>query len=360
MAELPDLTRQRLSIKRLLQLNQTTMIESRPIIKAVEDPFWPRSVAPSISDQDLLFRRAGVDLAVQACKRALREAKLSPREITHTVAVTCTNAGNPGFDLLVCQKLGLNADTDRTLLHGVGCAGGLGAMRTAAAMAQSYYVRGRPARILVFACEICSIYFPAELNLVVEQPELVKTSSLLYSDCAAAFVLCNELAEGAQDQSVYELVNWESTTIPDSASELEFLMDPQGFKGTFTKESPELTVKAIVPLFERLRSSMPAESGKTIEAKDFDWALNVANMPGVQQCFGLQEEHLRASFDVWNKHGFSSSPTALVILDKLRKMGEGREYVVACNAGPGITLEMAVLKRTVRGDEDERIERRCA
>ncbi|KAL8750813.1 MAG: hypothetical protein Q9199_006832 [Rusavskia elegans] len=358
MAELPDLTRQRLSIKRLLQLNKTTMIESRSIIKAVEDPFWSRSVAPSISDQDLLFRRAGVDLTVQACKRALQEAKLSIREITHTVAVTCTNAGNPGFDLLVCQKLGLNADTDRTLLHGVGCAGGLGAMRTAAAMAQSYYVRGRPARILVFACEIFSIHFPAELNLVVEQPELVRAMSVLFSDCAAAFVLCNELAEGAQDQSIYELVNWESTTIPDSASELELLMDPKAFKGTFTKESPELTVKAIVPLFERLRSSMPAESalaqsGKTIEAKDFDWALNVANKTGVQQCFGLHEEQLRATFDVYKTHGSSSSPTVLVMLDKLRKMGEGREHVVACNSGPGITLEMAVLKRTVRGDEDE-------
>lgn len=357
MAELPDLTCQRLSIKKILQLNQNTMIESRSIIKAFEDPFWSRSVAPSISELDCLFRRAGVDLAVQACKKAFREAKLSAEDITHVVAVTCTNAGNPGFDLLVCQKLGLKPETDRTLLHGVGCAGGLSAMRTAAAMAQSYSMRGRPARILSFACEICSIYVRADMDQIVEQPELIKASPVLYSDGAAAFVLCNELAEGAQDRSVYELADWETTTVPDSARELELMMDPQGFRATLTKEVPNLALKAVGPLFERLRTSLPAGSALAQgEAKAFDWALHpgsIAVLNGVQQSFGLHEEQLRASFDVYKKHGVSSSSTVLMVLDRLRKMGEGRENVVAYSFGPGMTMEMAMLRKVVRGAKDE-------
>ncbi|KAL8848057.1 MAG: hypothetical protein Q9221_006917 [Calogaya cf. arnoldii] len=345
-------------IQKLLQMNRGTMIESRQMIKAIEDPFWCRSVTPSIGELDRCFRSAGVDLAVQACKKAMREARLSPRDITHTVAVTGTNAGSPGFDLFVCQKLGLKPETDRTLLHGVGCAGGLGAVRTAAAMAQSYSMRGRSARILVFACDVFSIYVRADLDEVVDQPELVTAGSALYSDGAAALVLCNDSSEGTQNRSVYELLDWATTTIPDSARQSELMMDSRGFKGTLTKGGPELTVKAMVPLFERLRSSVGAESGleqssKTMEAKDFDWALNVASMAGVQQCFGLHEEQLRASFDVYRSHGWSSSPTVLIVLDKLRKMGGGRENVVACNSGPGMTLEMAVLKRSVRGDEDE-------
>ncbi|KAL8697112.1 MAG: hypothetical protein Q9224_002462 [Gallowayella concinna] len=348
-------------IKRILQLNQSTMIGSRSFIKALEDPFWSRSVAPSISELDRFFRSAGVDLAVQACRKALREAKLSAEDITHVVAVTCTNAGNPGFDLLVCQKLGLKSETDRTLLHGVGCAGGLSIMRTAAATAQSYSMRGRPARILSFATEICSINVRADIDQIVQQPDLIKASPVLYSDGAAAFILCNELAEGAQDRSVYELSDWETTTIPDSTRELEFMVDSQGFRATLTKEVPNLVLDAIEPLFERLRMSLPAgsalaQSGKADKVKDFDWALHpgsITVLNGVQKKFGLHEEQLRASFDEYKNHGVSSSPTVLMVLDRLRKMGEGRENVVACSFGPGMTMEMAMLRRVMHGGEDE-------
>ncbi|KAL9000149.1 MAG: hypothetical protein Q9188_005740 [Gyalolechia gomerana] len=347
-------------IKKLLQVNQTTTIQSRSTIKAYEDPFWSRSVAPSISELDRFFRRAGVDLTVQACKKALRDAGLSAKDITHVVAVTCTNAGNPGFDLLVAQKLGLKPETDRTLIHGVGCAGGLSAMRAAAAMAQSYSMRGRPARVLVFACEICSINVRADLEEVVRNPEDTKISPVLFSDGAASFVLCNELADGAQGKRVYELINWETSTMPGTVRDLEFMMDPLGFKATLTKEVPSLALKAIGPMFERLRPSLPAErapaqGSRGVQPKDFDWALHpggIAILNGVQNQLGLHEGQLRASFDVYTNHGNSSSPTVLVVLDRLRKMGEGKENVMACSFGPGMTIEMAMLKRVAPGGDE--------
>lgn len=330
------------------------MIESRSVIKPVEDPFWSRSIAPNISELDQFFRKAGVDLTVQACKKALREAKLKAVDITHIVAVTCTNAGNPGFDLLVAQKLGLRPETDRTLLHGVGCAGGLSAMRAAAAMAQSYSMRKRAARVLVFACEICSVNVRCDMEQILEHAEETKISPVLFSDGAAAFVLSNELAgDNMRDQSVYELINWETSTIPNTTGVLEFMMDPIGFRATLTKKVPILAQKAIGPMFERLRPFLPsdselARSGKEVRPKEFDWALHpggIAILNGVQNQFELREEQLRASFDVYKNHGNSSSPTVLVVLDTLRKMGPGRENVMACSFGPGMTIEMAMLKR---------------
>ncbi|KAL8671107.1 MAG: hypothetical protein Q9168_004389 [Polycauliona sp. 1 TL-2023] len=333
------------------------MIESRSIIKAIDDPFWSRSVAPTLGELDRLFRSAGVDLAVQACKKALREAGLSTKDVTHSVAVTSTNVGHPGYDLSVCQKLGLGPETDRTLLHGVGCAGGLSAMRTAAAMAQSYSVRARPARILVFACELPSINMRADVDQIMEQPELIKASPVLYSDGAAAFVLCNELAEEAREKSVYEMVDWETATIADSAHQLGVTMDPQGFVATLGKDVPELALKAIETLFERLRPSFGlGPGGQALQAEDFDWALHPGSsaiLNGVQRRYGLDDEQLRASFDVYKKQGVSSSCTVLVVLDKLRQMGQGREKVVACSFGPGITMEMAILKRVARDGEEE-------
>ena len=343
-----------------MAINQTTTIQARSTIKHPDDPFWNRSNPPSISELDVFFRKAGVDLTVQACKKALRDANVSPESITHTVAVTCTNAGNPGFDLLVSQKLKLKSETDRTLLHGVGCAGGLSAMRAAAAMAQSASMRGRAARVLVFACEICSINVRCDLEEVVEHPENTKISPVLFSDGAAAFVLCNELASEAEDQALYSLINWETATMPETSKELEFMADPLGFRATLTKEVPNLAVKAIGPMFEKLRHFLPADSqlaasGRLPEAKDFDWALHpggIAILNGVKNKFELKEQQLRASYKVYEGHGNSSSPTVLVVLDQLRRMGEGRENVMACSFGPGMTIEMAMLKRCGRKEEE--------
>ncbi len=59
----------------------------------------------------------------------------------------------------------------------------------------------------------------------------------------------------------------------------------------------------------------------------------------------LTPEHLRASYEIYVNYGNSSSATVMSVMDKLRKMGEGRERVVACAFGPGISLEMMILRR---------------
>ena len=59
----------------------------------------------------------------------------------------------------------------------------------------------------------------------------------------------------------------------------------------------------------------------------------------------LTQEHLRASYEIYVKYGNSSSATIMAVMDKLRNMGEGKEHVVACAFGPGIALEMMILRR---------------
>ena len=58
----------------------------------------------------------------------------------------------------------------------------------------------------------------------------------------------------------------------------------------------------------------------------------------------LTAEHLRASYEIYMKYGNSSSATILSVLNKLRE-SEGKEQVVACAFGPGIALEMMVMRR---------------
>lgn len=58
----------------------------------------------------------------------------------------------------------------------------------------------------------------------------------------------------------------------------------------------------------------------------------------------LTPQHLQASYEIYMKYGNSSSATILSVLNKLRET-EGKDRVVACAFGPGIALEMTILRR---------------
>lgn len=218
------------SIRKLLEINHNTGIETRSTIRSFESGLGSNRPTPQdISEQDAFFRKAGVDLTVQACKKALKEWGGAFKDITHTIGVTCTNTGNPGYDLLVAQKLRLRDDLDKTLLHGVGCAGGLAAMRAAAQLASGASLRKRPARILVYACELCSLYARSDLEVAARSSEAeTNITPALFSDGAAAFVLCNELAPEVENKGIFHLIDWANACIPNTQQEMSFLIGPNG------------------------------------------------------------------------------------------------------------------------------------
>jgi fungal type III polyketide synthase len=99
-------------------------------------------------------------------------------------------------------------------------------------------------------------------------------------------------------------------------------------------------------LAPRIASVVPL-SGQPMPA-DFDWALHPGGIKVLTSCqkvLGLSVDHLRASYDVYKTHGNSSGATIFSVLNRLRLMGEGRDNVVACAFGPGIAIEMAILRR---------------
>lgn len=130
-----------------------------------------------------------------------------------------------------------------------------------------------------------------------------------------------------------------------------------GWKVVLTPRVPEIASAAVSPAFHNLIKSLPGlrnGSNKLPIAADFDWALHPGGssiITGVEQAMNLTPEHLRASYEIYMNSGNSSSATIISVMDKLRKMGEGREKVIACAFGPGIALEMMGLRRRMVGLE---------
>ena len=110
-----------------------------------------------------------------------------------------------------------------------------------------------------------------------------------------------------------------------------------------------MATAAVAPAFEDLIQSLPElhRKGQVPSAVDFDWALHPGGstiITGVEKAMGLTPEHLRASYEIYMNYGNSSSATIMSVMNQLRG-SEGKEQVLACAFGPGISLEMMVLRR---------------
>ncbi|KAF8862253.1 thiolase-like protein [Acephala macrosclerotiorum] len=343
------------AMRKIRSINQYTGIDTRSAIGTVDHPMANMDHAPTISELCSIFLKDGVALAVTAARKALHEARLLPTDITHVVSTTCTNSANPGFDHYVCKGLGVTQPVEKVLLHGIGCSGGLASLRTAANLALGASFRGKKARVLVVALEISSLLVRSELDSINELQE-TRIGVMLFSDCASACILSNGIGEEAEP--VYELLGWDHRVIPDTEEDLGFDVDPLGWKVVLSPRVPKLASSVVAPTFDTLLSSLPNLPPNYKVAADFDWALHPGGatiLSGVERAMSITPEHMRASYDTYINHGNSSSATIFSVMDRLRQKdmdeiapgGKVKDFVVGAAFGPGIAVEMCLLKRNL-------------
>lgn len=338
------------SLTKVLSINRFTGIESRAAIGNIDHPIVNQPKPPTIKQLNELFMDDGVKLSVGACRKAIEEWGGQIGGITHMVSTTCTSSANPGFDHFVAKELGLNRTVHKTLLAGIGCSGGLAAIRTASELALSATAMRRPARVLVLACEISSVFVRSELESIHENQE-VRIGICLFSDAASACIISNGIGEISTP--VYKVLGWRHEVIDDTAADLGFDVDPLGWKVVLTPRVPGLTTKAVFPAYCKLIKSIPSlqkGNGAITSPSEFDWALHPGGsliISGVQRVMGLEEHHLRASYEIYIEHGNSSSATIMSVMDRIRQPQhvEDGKKIISCAFGPGINMELVALER---------------
>ncbi|KAJ7223882.1 type Iii polyketide Synthase [Mycena haematopus] len=337
------------ALDKILAINRRTGIKTHSLIYPMLDLPAPAS----IQEVSEIFVKEGLPLAISASRRAISEACLAVDEITHVVATTCTNSSNPGFDSFLAQELGLRPSVEKVLLHGIGCAGGLAGLRLAASLCQASAWRGQSAHILLIACEITSSMRRDELERI-SRDQQVRIGITLFGDGASALILSLDPGDTALPhkfpKGIYELVNWTHLTVPDSATDLRIDVDALGFKPTFSTRVPSLTAACTPLLYDTLLKTLPNKSALSAfpsTPKDFDWAIHpggAAILSAIQTEMSIDREHMKASWDVYENHGNTSSVSVLSVLDNMRRE-PGREWVVSAAFGPGVAAEAVLLKR---------------
>ncbi|OTA92753.1 hypothetical protein M434DRAFT_21730 [Hypoxylon sp. CO27-5] len=344
------------AMQKVLDINKYTGIETRSSIGTSDHPIVNQPEAPSIAELHKVFISDGVPLAIEASRKAILEAGIDLGEITHIVSTTCTDSANPGFDHFVAKGLGITHSVEKVLLHGVGCAGGLAVLRTAANLALGHSMRRKPARILCVTLEVSTTMVRSELDSINELQE-TRIGAALFSDCASALILSNGIGRPTA-APVYELLGWDHKILPESEADLGFDVDPVGWKVVLSPRVPKLATEILKPSFVELLESVPYLPAEYREAPEFDWAMHPGGLTiltGAEKVMGISSEHMRASYDRYINHGNSSSATIFSVMDRLRSKdmdaiapgGRPRDFVVGCAFGPGIAVEMCMLKRNM-------------
>jgi predicted naringenin-chalcone synthase len=322
-----------------------TRIRSRGSV-LLEDPgsatyaqtfFPPASSAepagPSTSVRMNRYAAEAAPLALAAAVRALADAGIAAAEVTHLVTCSCTGFANPGVDLELLARLGLPPTVARTHVGFMGCHGAFNALRVAEA-----FVAARPESVPLVVCvELCSLHFQygARSDVIV--------ANSIFADGAAAVVGGHPARRRAPGGSVWQLERLWSSVLPDSRDEMGWTIGDHGFEMNLSAAVPGTVARhlpATVAAGLAAAGLAPAEIGS--------WAVHPGGprvLAAVEEALALPPAALAISREVLAEHGNMSSATILFILERLVR-GDAAGPCVAMAFGPGLTAELALLRRT--------------
>lgn len=279
------------------------------------------------AERNRVYLEAAERLFEEAAAAAIANAGLSPSEIDGVITVSTTGLATPSLEARVGPRLGLRPNVRRVPLFGLGCAGGVSGLATAARLAAS----DPGTNWLLVAIETCSI----SIRLDSEDPAAI-VATALFGDGAASAVVRSGDGGGL-------------ATIGGAAEKL--WPDTLGIMG-WRVEDPGLAVvfdRAIPPFVE-------AELAQAIDEMCRDIGIARADIdrfcchPGgvkvidaIEHALDLPQGELNLEREVLHDHGNMSAPTVLFVLDRLLRQGLPRR-VMATAFGPGFTCSGLMLE----------------
>lgn len=261
-------------------------------------------------------------LGAAAVLGALADAGRAPAEIGLLAVASCTGYASPGLDVLLGRDLGLPADVQRLMVGHMGCYAaipGLGAVTD--------YVRSRRRPAVLLCLELTSLHVQppaAELDQVV--------THALFGDAAAAVVVEPAWAG-------YAVRDVTARTDPDTAGYMSWDVTDLGFRMGLSPRVPAVLARHVSGVVSELLGR------HRLKPADVDgWAVHPGG-PRILDVVGdqlaLDPAALADSRTVLREAGNCSSPTVLLVLDRLR--ARQARHVVLLAFGPGLTLYAALL-----------------
>jgi predicted naringenin-chalcone synthase len=272
------------------------------------------------------FMTEALPLGKEAVGAALGNAGLDATDIGLFSVVCCTGYGTPGLDLRLASDMGMSNELQRVHIGHMGCYAAIPGLRTV-----SDFVIAHQQPALLLCLELTSLHIQEpEQNL----EQIV--AHAIFADAAAAVVVEPGTKPG------WEVLDTLAVTDHHTASLMTWDITDHGFRMGLSAMVPKVLGKHVRPVTEKLL----AKRGLSLDDIE-GWAIHPGGRRIVEvvgEELGLDDAQLDTSLGVLNDFGNCSSPTVLLVLERLEVRTGG--YAVAMAFGPGLTLYMTLLRRT--------------
>jgi len=292
--------------------------------------FFSERAFPSAKPRMELYQKNAIKLASEACGTAIKKADITPTDVTHLVAVSCTGMYAPGLDIELIQTLGLQTETERTSINFMGCYAAFNALKTA-----SHIVEANPKSTVMVVCvELCSIHLQDE----TDDDSLL--SNAIFGDGAAAIIM-----RGFPKKKSLEVMKFHSDLALEGKQEMGWFIGDSGFEMKLSTKVPGVIEAGIEELTDRLLKKTALNLNQISFFAIHPGGKKILEI--IEKQLGISKEENAYARAILREYGNMSSPTVLFVLnrifDGLEEVDHGK-YILSFAFGPGLTLESAVLK----------------
>ena len=279
------------------------------------------------AERNALYVKAADAMFIDAATKAIAGAGLRPRDIDGLVFVSTTGIATPSIDARVAPGLGLRHDVRRVPLFGLGCAGGVTGLATAARLAAA-----EPGSRWLFVCvETCSI----SIRLDSDDPAAI-VATALFGDGAAAAVV-STAGEGLATITGAGEKLW-----PDTLGIMGWRVEDPGLAVIFDRAIPPFVTDELAAAIDGILGQLGLVRGDVDRFCCHPGGTKVVD--AIEQALALGEGTLDLERRVLRDHGNMSAPTVMFVLAALLDRGLP-ERVMMTAFGPGFTCAGLVLQK---------------
>ena len=267
---------------------------------------------------DALFR----DVAT----KALDQAGLNSSDIDGVVAVSTTGIATPSLDARNGPAIGLRGDVRRVPIFGMGCAGGVNGLATAARLAAS----DPGSRWLFVTIETCSI----AIRLDSDDPAAIVATAIFGDGAAAAVVQ-------AGGGGIATIAGAGERMWPDTLGIMGWRVEDPGLAVVFDRAIPPFVEAELAGAVDGMLADMGRSRGDIGRFCCHPGGVKVID--AIESALELPVGSLDLERGVLNDCGNMSAPTVLFVLDRLIKRGLPEQTMLTA-FGPGFTCAAMLLE----------------
>ena len=280
---------------------------------------WKERNRVYLDASDALFR--------DAAGAAIERAGLRPSDIDGVVAVSTTGIATPSLDARNGPAIGLRDDVRRVPIFGMGCAGGVNGLATAARLAAA-----EPGtNWLYVTIETCSI----AIRLDSDDPAAI-VATAIFGDGAAAAVLRRG------ERGIAAIAGAGERMWPDTLNIMGWRVEDPGLAVVFDRAIPPFVEAELANAVDAMLAGMGRSRSDVDRFCCHPGGVKVID--AIESALELEVGTLDLEREVLNDCGNMSAPTVLFVLDRLIERGLPKRTMLTA-FGPGFTCAGMLLER---------------